>query len=750
MELTQNCSSHTIYAVQGDSYSRKLEVTLNENGEAWIIPKDCMVLIRYHKEDGKGGEYDTLPDESSAWNAEENILTLTLAPQVLTTPGIVILSVTLMQEHIQISTFSISICVEEAVHTTGEESEEYFHVPGFLPAPTDASVGQFLQVSAVDNAGHVTGIKATTLTPVTSIMIEPDENDIPKVFFGNTLPQTKTDTVMTFRYVSKTEDISGYCVTKAQGNHAMYYPKKNQTVKLYKDADCTEKLKVDFKGWGKQNKFCFKANWVDLSHARNIVSARLWGDVVKARANYSTIPELLRTSPNHGAVDGFPVKVYANGIYQGRYTLNIPKDEWMANMDKDMDCHCILCSENYGSGCFRAEANIDGSDWTDEIHDTAPDSIKNRWNQVIRFVMNSTDEEFVSDIGNYFDVDSLIDYYLFGLVSCGLDGFGKNQLYMTYDGQKWYAQMYDMDATWGNYYNGQTFVSAELPRNQYLDFVDNNGNLLYVRLEKLFADAIKERWEELKNSALSIDNIVNRFERFADIVPPYLVEEDYAETTADGSFTAIPGQATNNIQQIRTYAVNRKAYCDKYIALLGTTDEGDESVLYALTQETTFDGANYIDTGVKLFDTAKDFSIVIDCSMPAQADTGVRVYSATNNNGGNGVMFAYNGPYQKYVVAPGTNPNGVAVVNIPDGVRSKVVVTAIGGIVNSVTYRQETGNIVRPEVFPPQSYVAHDAPLIIGGGYHYGTIMRFWSGTVYDLKVYDRVLSDSEITAYLA
>ena len=156
------------------------------------------------------------------------------------------------------------------------------------------------------------------------VSVEPAEDDIPKVFFGGALQQTKDAAVVPFRYISKTQDISGYAEIKAQGNSSMSYPKKNQTVKLFRDADCTEKLKVDFKGWGAQNKHVYKANWIDLSHARNVVSARLWADVVKSRAGYENLPELLRTSPNQGAVDGFPVKVYAAGVYQGRYTLNIP------------------------------------------------------------------------------------------------------------------------------------------------------------------------------------------------------------------------------------------------------------------------------------------------------------------------------------------------------------------------------------------------------------------------------------------
>ena len=402
--------------------------------------------------------------------------------------------------------------------------------------------------------------------------VEPAYDDIPKIFFGGALQQTKDEAVVPFRYISKTDDFSGYAEIKAQGNSSMSYPKKNQTVKMFKDEACDSKMKVDFKGWGKQNKHVYKANWIDLTHARNVVSARLWADVVKSRANYADLPELLRTSPNQGAVDGFPVKVYAAGVYQGRYTLNIPKDKWTFNMDDELDEHCVLCGENYVSGCFRAAANINGNDWTDEIHDAAPASIKTRWNQVIGFVMNSTDEELRANLSQYFYIDSLIDYYLFGLASCGLDAFGKNQIYMTYDGQKWIASMYDMDSTWGLYWNGSKFVATDYARTSYEDMVNGRqGNLLYMRLEQLFWSELQTRWAELKNGALSIENIINRFERFTDIAPAELVKEDYASTTGGGKFTGIPSKDTNNIQQIRAFALARHAWTDTYVA--GLTPE---------------------------------------------------------------------------------------------------------------------------------------------------------------------------------
>lgn len=413
--------------------------------------------------------------------------------------------------------------------------------------------------------------------------VEPAHDDVPLLFYGGALPQTKDETEMSIAYASKTLKRDGSAETKAQGNSSMSWPKKNQTTKFAQA--------INFKGWGLQKKYCIKANWIDLTHSRNIVSAQLWGDVVKSRVNYLDLPELFRTSPNHGAVDGFPALVYADGVYQGRYTINIPKDAWMANMDKTMDNHCMLCGENYVSGCFRATAKIDESDWTDEIHDTVPAAIKTRWNEIISFVMNASDSEFKANLGNYFYIDSLIDYYIFGVVSCGLDAFGKNQLYQTYDGQKWIATMYDMDSTWGLWWNGGSFVATTYARTEFQDFKDGQGNLLYIRLEELFYEQIQERWAELKDGALSYSNIMERFERFIGIVPPHIVKEDYASTTGGGKFTGIPSQSSNHIQQIRAYAAARLPYANEWFASL-TPDAVIPCTGITLNQTAlTFDGA---------------------------------------------------------------------------------------------------------------------------------------------------------------
>lgn len=398
-----------------------------------------------------------------------------------------------------------------------------------------------------------------------------DISGIPCLHIIGTLPTSKDDGNVKVKYIfsNGAERFNGFATLKVQGNSTAAYPKKNFTIKLFSDAACKKKVNVSFNDWGEQNKFVLKADWIDISHARNIVSARLWSDVVASRASYGDLPELYRTSPNNNVIDGFIIKVYANGVYQGRYSWNIPKDPWAFNMDDSLDEHCLLCAEDYNSSCFRAAATINGNDWTDEIHDTVPADIITRWNEVISFVRTSTDTEFVEGIDSYINLDSLLDYYIFAYVDCGLDALGKNQIYLTYDGQLWYASMYDMDSTWGLYWNGSRFVSAEYRMQEdYEVGVHNTSNLLFDRLESLFASEIKARYAELRAGVLSASYIKEKFKEWCDISSAELVALDYAQETGGGAFVNIPQKTTNNYTQISSFADARLTYVDAQINAL--------------------------------------------------------------------------------------------------------------------------------------------------------------------------------------
>lgn len=581
MDLTQQRPVEPIHAVQDDRYCRNLELSLTVGGEIWEIPVDAAVLIRYSKSDGTGGEYDTLPDGTAAWTAEGNVLTVALAPQVLTVPGPTSISIVLVRNEVQISTFPLLINVHAAVNRQIAESEYYGNVTGLLTAPAAGEVGQVFRIAAMDERGHVTAVEAVTLKDDAFAGFEPAEEDIPKVFLTGTAPTTKDEgeLPLLLEYRSKTEAFQDYATLKVQGDSSAGYPKKNFNLKLFKDADRTEKDKRIFRNWSKTHKYCLKANWIDITHARNVVGGRLWGQVARSREDFDSYPAGYRESANCGAVDGFPVKVYLNGVYQGRYTWNIRKDESMFNMDSDTGVHAALIADAInGITLWRALPQIDSSDWTDELNDTVPEAVKTGFQAAADFVMNSTDEEFKANIGEYFYLSSLIDYYIYIYCILMIGGLAKSQTMLTYDAQKWMANIYDMDTTWALHWNGGSFYDPRTacPSGYTAQTEGGASNLLYERLAALFPEEIKARYAVLRETVLSDANIINEFERFMDIMPPQLTEEDYAQTTAGGAFTEIPSCTTNTLQKLRSIIAVRMAYCDEKIPAIGTeSDDGN-------------------------------------------------------------------------------------------------------------------------------------------------------------------------------
>lgn len=111
MDLAILGTTQWVNVVQDDQYSRNVEFTLTQNGAAWPIPDDATAVIRYKKPDGTGGNYDLLPDGTEAYRIDGNVLTVALAPQVCTAPGLVLLAVGLYHGAAEINTFSVNIAV---------------------------------------------------------------------------------------------------------------------------------------------------------------------------------------------------------------------------------------------------------------------------------------------------------------------------------------------------------------------------------------------------------------------------------------------------------------------------------------------------------------------------------------------------------------------------------------------------------------------------------------------------------------
>lgn len=87
----------------------------------------------------------------------------------------------------------------------------------------------------------LTNLGLSDITP--QVVIEPIEDDIPKVFIDGIIPTTKDEVLAELTYISKTLSFHSYITIKCQGTSSMKYPKKNFTVKLFEDAERSQKKK---------------------------------------------------------------------------------------------------------------------------------------------------------------------------------------------------------------------------------------------------------------------------------------------------------------------------------------------------------------------------------------------------------------------------------------------------------------------------------------------------------------------------
>lgn len=335
-----------------------------------------------------------------------------------------------------------------------------------------------------------------------------------------------------------------YATLKVQGTSSLAYSKKNFTIQFFEDSLHTKKRKIDV-GWGKESKYCLKANWIDKSHARNVVSAKL---VTQMQSKYN----LLTQAPRNGAVDGFPVEIYNNDQFHGIYTFNIPKDDWMFGMDGDNPDHIVVGGEDWGpETLFEARPNF--SMWEVEVGED-DDATLEKLTRMFDFVINSSDEEFRRDFNKYLNLDAVMNYYVFADCAYLIDNLGKNMMLATYDGKIWYPSLYDLDSSWGVQADGKSLFGYEQ------NLVGFDYNNLFHRVEKCFKKELSQRYFELRQDVLSKNNIMFNFKSFDNAIPKISFAKEMIKWG-----TEIPGYDT---AQLERYLDNILPRLDKKYSLL--------------------------------------------------------------------------------------------------------------------------------------------------------------------------------------
>lgn len=429
----------------------------------------------------------------------------------------------------------------------------------FVPANYENRIVE-LEESVEDVDARITDLKQQvedildgTTEIAASTKFDPTVYRLPILYLtGDTTGMTK-ETEVTLSYKCNDKDgiaKAGSCTMKWQGSSSLAWDKKNYTIKFDNAFEVVD-------GWGSQKKYCLKANWIDCSHSRNVVSAKLWGLIRKNRSN---LPTQLKVLPNAGAIDGFPVVVMLNGEFHGLYSWNIPKDAWMFGMGSGTKEAIVGADNQADDTAFKAETLLDADGWELEYNSSSftADAVKTSLNNLIKACIDSLGGDLDTTVAQYLDWESAIDYYIFATIIQGGDMITKNTLLATFDGVKWYFSAYDMDTTYGLAFDGSGLARSVTTSHTTFETIAETHRVFEL-IKRFKTNELKARYNALRTNELSESRICNYFENYAwDISSPILVEEVK-------KWPSVRGSSVNGIDQICRWVRQRLEVTDKWI-----------------------------------------------------------------------------------------------------------------------------------------------------------------------------------------
>jgi hypothetical protein len=297
--------------------------------------------------------------------------------------------------------------------------------------------------------------------------------------------------------------------------------KRNYTIKFVDQNQ--KKQPRQFFNLRTHNQWILNAGQIDLSRCRNQIAHELWQDIARPPYYIDQAPEAITN------VRGRFVEVLLNNEYRGLYSMTENVDQAQMQVKEYDDERGIIHGQ-----LWKAD-NWDGTSMHDlqlynnrketyrgfetkypDFEDVNPTDYSTLYN-AIKFVLNSSDEDFAQHLGSYFDIPVLIDYYIFINFLVALDNNGKNMFWACYDKQedpKLTIGAWDLDCT-----VGQNYTCTDPHPDHFGPEVDMRASSMLNVLERMrqhpmYLDSIHHRYWQLRETHLHVDSLIARYENY--------------------------------------------------------------------------------------------------------------------------------------------------------------------------------------------------------------------------------------------
>ena len=326
---------------------------------------------------------------------------------------------------------------------------------------------------------------------------------------------------------------------------------------------------IKFGGFPAQDSFHLREYYIDAFRGQCIVGYWLMEQVYKSRPLGQQYPyeyTIANDSISEGLgspkkdfftgakchPDGFPIIItWINSktnveTLMGVYTWNLKKSKEVYNCDKKKAENIILDGAINNSTLFGGKINwtqfeirnpkglidIDGNKYngdnpkelseTDALSKKVKDYLTTLSGVVSALAASNTKETFEK----FFMPNPFIDYWLVSQIIYNHDGFSKNWIWVSYDGQHFMPTLYDVDSIFGMHYDG-VFIVKDSEKNIV-------GYSAVFGLTSLYAEEIAARYSELRNLGIfTAENIVGLLEKWINQIGYDNIKKDleiYPET----------------------------------------------------------------------------------------------------------------------------------------------------------------------------------------------------------------------------
>ncbi len=535
--ITLPCTSYTIGYGGGDIAIDGLQdidytITLDANSEAWINVVDNVLEVAYNEERNARLAKVSIKDKTNGKDYKVSVTqkgsgdnAKILSLQELYIDGYKCPAYDLTEaddyfysvdmDATAVKTAKVRFHGEGVQWITFNNSSKKYYSGDEITFPNGLKANSTIRFTTHSKTTSKTGSFSVIVSGLPIVEIETSEaiKDEPKVDCIIKLfdPKARTDDGdnKNLKYFESKAGI------EYRGAGAMRYIKKPYNFKLYDDAG--EKREAELLNIRNDNSWILDAMFLDVAHMRNRVCFDIWNQFNK--------PYYVDQKPKAmSGTRGHHTEVFINGSYMGIFILSDRIDRKQYQIEQQggyiykakgwtTACRLQGCSTPSNNSYYWNSADIE------QEYPDADDGQQPNFNylaDMINFVGSSSQEDFNAKFEQHFDMNSVVDGFIFLNMIVAHDNIGRNTFWIlrnVNESKKFMHGLWDLDGTLGRQWHRYT----EDPNQGWV----SSGFRIYERILNEnpagIHQKIYDRWQEIKDGALAPSNFNEIVENYADI-----------------------------------------------------------------------------------------------------------------------------------------------------------------------------------------------------------------------------------------